>query len=187
MVRILRRYKSTIYGNYRAAYLKYGLLTGLVISVVVVLCRICFPEHFPAAPNNYLTEIVLTICVFIAGYLYRRQYSEQELTLKELMLLGLGIGVISSVVYGLFLWLMCGQMFPDVVNVYIENRLAQMDAPETSAEAKVAVELTKGYTAGDWAFIGGFRTAVFSVIVAFAMALILGGKRGSLVEKKSKK
>ena len=103
------------------------------------------------------------------------------------MLLGLGIGVISSVVYGLFLWLMCGQMFPDVVNVYIENRLAQMDAPETSAEAKVAVELTKGYTAGDWAFIGGFRTAVFSVIVAFAMALILGGKRGSLVEKKSKK
>lgn len=186
MAGVLRRYSSTIYGKYRVAYLKYGCVSGIAVSIIMLLWHFISPDTFPQSPNNYAVEGVLMLAVIISGYLYRKSYEGVELTFKELMLLGLGTGVVASVVYGLFLWLFCGVICPDVVQLYINQRLSAMDPAETSAKAKVAVELTKAYTAGDWAFIGGFRLAVLSVLLAFVMALLLGGKRGTVVEKKKK-
>lgn len=172
MARIFRRYESTIYGNYRKAYLIDGALTGVVMSVVMLLRDWLAKSPMPS-PENYITELVLAVGIFWSSYQYRKQLSEGKVTLKELMLLGLGIGVVSAVVYGLWTWLRCGVLNTSLVDYYNHQRINMMEAAESSVEAKLAVEQVTRYTAGDWAFIGAFRSAVMSVIITFFASLIL--------------
>lgn len=183
MVKIFRRYKSTIYGNYRKAYLIDGALTGVVMSVVLLL-RDLFGSVPMASPDNYITGLVLGVGIFWASYQYRKQLPEQNVTLKELMLLGLGIGLVSAIVYGLWTWLRCGVLDNSLVEYYNQQRIAVMDKAETSAEARVAIEQVKRYTAGDWAFIAGFRSEVTSVILAFFAALLFRTEKAMYLERK---
>ena len=170
MARFFRRYKSTIYGNYRRAYLVDGTLTGLVLAAAVAL-RSGLGEAPMSTPENYLTELVLAVGIFLSSYLYRKQLPEGKVTLKELMLLGLGIGVVSALIYG------------TLVEHYNSQRVAVMEDAASSPEAQMAVETVKGYTAGDWAFIAGFRTAVMSVIITFFAALVFRTEKGEIRTK----
>lgn len=184
MAKIFRRYESTIYGNYRKAYFIDGALTGAVMSVVMLL-RDWLATSPMSSPENYVTELVLAIAIVWSCYQYRRQLPDGKVTLKELMLLGLGIGVVSAVVYGLWTWLHCGVLDTSLVDYYNQQRIAMMESAESSAEAKVAVELVRRYTAGDWAFIGAFRSAVMSIIITFFAALIFRTEKGTVIEKKT--
>jgi len=183
MVKIFRRYKSTIYGNYRRAYLIDGLITGVAMSLVL-LVRDWLAEMPMSQPENFVTEIVMAIGIFWFTYQYRKQLPGQKVTLKELMLLGLGIGVVSSVVFGLWTWLNCGVLNTDMVGFYNEQRISVMEPADSSAEAKTAVEMVKKYTAGDWGFIGAFRSAVMSIIITFFAALIFRTEKSPVVERR---
>lgn len=185
MARVLRRYNSTIYGNYRKAYLIDGALTGAAMSAVM-LVRDALAKAPMGAPENYISEILLAVGIFWSCYQYRKQLEGEKVSLKELMLLGLGIGVVSGAVYGLWTWLNCGCLNTDLVGYYNQQRMAQMDPAETSAEAKLAIEQVSKYTAGDWGFIAGFRSAVMSVLLAFFAALIFRTEKSPVREKKSK-
>lgn len=185
MAKIFRRYESTIYGNYRKAYFIDGALTGAVMSVVMLL-RDWLATSPMSSPENYVTELVLAIAIVWSCYQYRRQLPDGKVTLKELMLLGLGIGVVSAIVYGLWTWLHCGVLDTSLVDYYNQQRIAMMESAESSAEARVAVELVRRYTAGDWAFIGAFRSAVMSIIITFFAALIFRTEKGTVIEKKDK-
>ena len=185
MARFFRRYKSTIYGNYRKAYCVDGVLTGVCMSALMAI-RDLIASKPMASPENYVTEIILAVGILWSAYQYRKQLPEGKVTFKELMLLGLGIGVVSAVVYGLWVWLNCGVLSPERVQYYNEQRMAVMDAPEQSAEAALAIEKVKAYTAGDWAFIGGFRSAVMSIIISFFAALIFRTEKGTVVIKEQK-
>ena len=57
MAKIFRRYESTIYGNYRKAYLIDGALTGAVMSMVMLL-RDWLATSPMSSPENYVTELV---------------------------------------------------------------------------------------------------------------------------------
>lgn len=171
MARVFRRYQSNIYGNYRKSYLIDGLLVGVAMSLIM-LVRDWLAVKPMTAPENYITELVLLVGIFWATYHYRAQLPEGKVSLKELLLLGLGIGVVSAVVYGLWTWLNCGSIHTDMVSYYNQQRIAVMDAADSSAEAKVAIEQVGRYTAGDWGFIAAFRSAVMSVIIAFFAAII---------------
>lgn len=186
MASFFRRYKSTIYGNYRKAYLIDGALTGAAMSVIVAV-RDWVASRPMETPENYITEIVLAIGIFWASYHYRKGLPEQKVTLKELMLLGLGMGVISGVVYGLWTWINCGLLNESMVQYYNSCRIAVMDAAESSPEAKIAIESVERYTAGDWGFIAGFRSAVMSVIITFFAALLFRTEKGEVVNRNSKK
>ena len=186
MARFFRRYKSTIYGNYRKAYVIDGVLTGAAMSVITAV-RDWLAAKPMATPENYITEMVLAIGIFWAAYHYRKQLPDQKVTLKELMLLGLGIGVVSGIVYGLWTWLNCGVLNESMVQYYNNCRIAVMDAAESSPEAKTAIESVKRYTAGDWGFIAGFRSAVMSVIVTFFAALVFRTEKGEVVVKNANK
>lgn len=185
MARVFRRYNSTIYGNYRKAYAIDGLLTGAAMAVITFL-RDLLAGSAMGAPENYISELVLGVGIFWSAYQYRKGLEEGRVTLKELMLLGLGIGVVSAVVYGLWVWLDAGVINTALVQHYNEARIAVMDPAENSEEARLAVELTKRYTAGDWGFIAGFRSAVMSVIIAFFAALVFRTEKGEVVVRKSK-
>lgn len=185
MPRVFRRYNSTIYGNYRKAYLIDGLLVGIAMSLIMFM-RDFLAATPMATPENYITELVLLVGIFWATYHYREQLDDRKVTLKELMLLGLGIGVVSSLVYGLWTWLNCGCINTNLVQYYNQQRIAVMDAADTSAEAKIAIDQVSRYTAGDWGFIGGFRSAVMSVIIAFFAALIFRTEKSPVVPKEER-
>ena len=74
-----------------------------------------------------------------------------------------------------------------MVETFIQQRIAAMPAAESSAEAKVNVELVKNYGAGDWAFIGAFRNAVMSIIMVFVAALIFRNENAPVRVKEKKK
>lgn len=185
MARFFRRYESTIYGNYRKSYVLSGAATGAAMSLVTAL-RDWLGSTPMTAPENYVSEIVLAIGVFFATYQYRKGLPDGKVTLKELMLLGLGIGVVSGVVYGLWTWLRCGVIDSGLVEYYNQQRIAVMEPAERSAEAKTAVEMVKKYTAGDWAFIGGFRSAVMSIVITFFAALVFRTEKAPVREKERK-
>lgn len=181
MARFFRRYNSTIYGNYRKAYLADGALTGGVMAVVMLFYNMLAATP-TVSPENYITELVLLVGIAWSSYQYRKQLPDEKVTLKELMLLGMGIGVVSALVYGLWTWLYCGVINTDMVGFYNEQRIRMMDAPEVSAEAKLAVETVKRYTAGDWGFIAGFRSMVMSVIITFFSAIVFRTEKSPVRE-----
>lgn len=185
MAKFFRRYKSTIYGNYRRAYLMYGAATGVAMAVVVAL-RNWMGGAPMSTPENYITELVLAAGIVWATWRYRKGLPDGRVTLKELMLLGLGIGVVSGVLYGLWTWLHCGVLDSSLTEHYNDCRIAVMDDPGSSPEARIAVEQVKKYTAGDWAFIAGFRTAVISIIITFFSALIFRTEKGEIVSHSKK-
>ena len=170
MVKLIGRYKSTIYGNYRVTGLFYGLIAGVILSLYVLLLWV-FGSPMRAA-ETYATDILLTICVFYMCYRYRERLPEKRVFFKELMLLGLWIGVVAAIVYGLWLWLYGSVIDTEFVDRCIEGRLSVMDLEDESFETHEAIRLTKAYTAGDWGFIGGFRTAVMSILMAFMAAIV---------------
>lgn len=186
MAKILRRYNSTIYGNYRLAGLKYGAMIGAAIAIVVLLNRLLSPNHYLATPENYITELLLLVGILLTTYLYRSALPNQKSTLNELLRMGLWTGVTAAVLYGLLLWLMCGVCFPDMVETYISQRLSVMPSADSSAEAKVAVEAVRRYGAGDWAFIAAFRSFVMSIIMVFVAALVFRNENAPVRTKNPK-
>lgn len=185
MARVFKRYNSTIYGNYRKAYAIDGLITGAAMALITFL-RDLLAGSAMGAPENYISELVMAAGIFWSAYQYRKNLDEGKVTLKELMLLGLGIGVVSAVVYGLWVWLDASCIDTTLAQHYNEQRIAMMPPAEESEEARVAVELTRRYTAGDWGFIAGFRSAVMSIIIAFFAALVFKTEKGEVVVRKSK-
>ena len=185
MAKIFRRYKSTIYGNYRKSYLIYGMVTGIAMFVILFV-RDWMSDSPMSQPENFITELVMGVGIILFTYRYREQLPDKKVTLKELMLLGLGIGVVGSVVYGLLTWVNCRSINTELVEFYNQERISVMEPAESSAEAKAAVELVKKYTAGDWAFIGGFRSAVMSIILTFFAALIFRTEKSPVVERNKK-
>lgn len=182
MARFFRRYQSTIHGNYRRAYLTIGVATGVAMSVVVAL-RNWMGSAPMATPENYLTELVLAAGIVWGSWRYRKNLPDGLVTLKELMLLGIGIGLVGAVVYGLWTWLHCGVLDTGMTEHYNNCRIAVMDDPADSPEARIAVEQVRKYTAGDWAFIAAFRTAVMSVIITFFSALVFRTEKGEIKGK----
>ena len=120
MTKIFRRYNSTIYGNYKKYALVYGLAIGCAQFVVVAFWNLLSSTWLPS-PENYVTEVVLLAGIFGFSYLYRRNLKARPgqegagVTLKELLLLGLGMGCVGAVVYGLWMWLYCGRLMPNMV------------------------------------------------------------------------
>ncbi|MBR1793350.1 MAG: DUF4199 family protein [Bacteroidales bacterium] len=171
MAKIIRQYQSEIYGNYRLAYLYYGILTGVLLALTVFFQRLLFPSTL-SSPESYVTDGVLAVSIFLAAWHYRSRLPHQKVMLKELLLVGIGMSMVASLLYGLLLWFLCGVAFPDIVQSFIMHRLSVMPSPEESPDAFVAVARTKDYTAGDWAFIGGFRVFVISIIFVFFAAII---------------
>lgn len=171
-MRIIKRYSSTIYGQYRSTGLKYGLWVGLAMSAFVFLAFMLLPDSIqPHAPENYYGDGVMLFGMILAAYRYRQNLPDHHVTLKEIMLLCLWIGVVASTIYGIYLWLHCSlddhlcQRFADS---WI-TKAATNAAEDTTNQGLTATQ----YTAGNWGFIGGFRSAVISIILNLFTALLM--------------
>ena len=181
-MRFLRRYSSTIYGNYRVVGLKWGPLVGVAMAFVMLLTSWLGPDVQPASPENYITDIVMLLGMLVVAYRYRRSLPDQRVTLKELMLLGLWVGFWASLVYGVLLWIY-GSLDASLVVRFTEERLSLMPPAETDAQSALNIQLVQAYTAGDWGFIGGFRSAVISILLNLVTALLFRTEKAPVREK----
>lgn len=170
-MKFLRRYQSDIYGNYRVAYLRDGLFSGLIISAVVFFCKLIYYPIY--APENYVTDLTLLVATLFFTWRYREQLPEKKVFFKELMLFGLGLGIVAAVVYGLFLLLYGGVIDRDFPSRCLEHFILGEQQGSGTDEGKAAtIEVMKSYKLHTWAFIGAFRTAVMSIMTAFIAALV---------------
>lgn len=98
---IFHRYKSEIHGNYRRAYLRCGAITGLLLWAYV-LVRYLMGRPLES-PLSYISDAILLVAVFLFAAHYRNSLPDGKVTLKELMLFGIGLSAVAAVVYGLLL------------------------------------------------------------------------------------
>ena len=62
MAGFLKQYQSVIYGNYRKAYLLYGLYTGLIMSGYVLFMRIIIlPQALRIVIPSLISQLVVVV------------------------------------------------------------------------------------------------------------------------------
>lgn len=170
-MRLLRRYQSEIYGNYRVAYLRDGLYTGLFLAVVVLFCKLIYYPIY--APETYITDVALLAATLFFAYRYRASLPDKKVFFKELMLYGLGLGVLAAVLYGLFLLFYGGVVDKEFASRCLEHFIhGEQNGSATPDEQAATIAVMRTYTLRTWAFIGAFRTAVMSILTAFVAALL---------------
>lgn len=171
-MRFFKRYNSTIHGNYRKAYLRSGLLTGAML-ILYLLLRYLMGN--PAeSPEAYLTDFILLVSVFLFTYLYRNSLPEGKATLKELMLLGIGIAVLASVLYGFFMWLF-GTVAPQQTVIFTQTLSGQ---EITVADPQI------NYWAALWGIVSGVKMSVLGGFGAFLAALLFRNEKSEIKSKK---
>ena len=102
---IFHRYKSTIHGNYRRAYLRSGLVTGLLLAAG----HMALHTHHSSLITDHSTlilNIVLMVAVFLFTAWYRHSLPLQRITLKEAMLFGIGLSLVAAPLYALLLFIL---------------------------------------------------------------------------------
>ncbi|MDD2530263.1 MAG: DUF4199 domain-containing protein [Bacteroidales bacterium] len=94
--------KSNFSGNYWSGILKYGLLIGLGLSLVVIIRLIINkPIHYPISYSEYFS---LLIFMFIGVLLYRSRLEDGKICFKEAYWVALGSGIIGAIIYGIFIY-----------------------------------------------------------------------------------
>lgn len=182
-MRLLRRYKSEIYGKYRIAYLRDGAFTGLFIAGVVLFCKLIYYPIY--APETYITDIALLVATLFFTWRYRNGLPDKKVFFKELMLFGLGLGIVAALVYGLFLLFYGGVVDKEFAARCLEHFIhGEQQGAGTDEEKAATIEVMRSYHLYTWAFIGAFRTAVMSIMTAFLGALVFRTEK-NVVKPKS--
>ena len=154
------------------ACLRDGIFAGALISAVVLLCKLLYYPIY--APENYVTDLTLLAATFFFAYHYRKTLPEGKVFFKELMLYGLGLGVVAAIVYGLFLLLYGGVIDKEFAARCLEHFIhGEQQGSGTDEEKAATIAVMQTYKLHTWAFIGAFRTAVMSIMTAFVAALVL--------------
>ena len=169
---VLHRYKSDIHGDYRRAYLLGGLAVGLLLAAYVVL------RYLIGSPTvstlSYVGDAILLVLIFLYAAYYRRSLPDGLVTLKELMLLGVGTSLVAAVVYGLLLWAF-GLACPAQTVLFTNNMTAQevtLQDPQLH------------YWAAWWAIGAAIETALLGSFGAFLAAIFLKTEKSEIKHRK---
>ena len=162
-MRFFHRYRSTIHGNYRKAYLRCGLLTGLLLYILVR-----YLMGMPAeSPEAYLSDGIMLVSVLLFTLLYRNALEEKKATQKELMLFGMGTAVVASVLYGVFVWAF-GSAAPSQTVLFTQS-LSGKEIMESDPELH--------YWAALWGIVSGVKLALLGGFGAFVSALVFRNEK----------
>lgn len=165
---IFHRYRSTIHGNYRRAYLLGGLATGALLAAYV-LSRWLMGSPVES-PLSYISDAILLVLVFLLSAYYRRSLPDGRVTLKELMLLGIGISAVAAVVYGLLLWLF-GTLCPEQTVLFTTT---------TAGKEITAQDPQLGYWAAWWAIFAALEVLLLGSFGAFLAAIFFRTEKSEI-------
>ena len=168
---VFHRYHSTIHGNYRRAYMRCGIIVGLLLSAYV-LVRLLMGNP-AASPLSYVSDAILLVCIFLFAAYYRNSLPDKKVSLKELMLFGIGTSAISAVIFGLLLWGI-GLAFPQQTVLFTNNMM-----PEEVTQADPQLH----YWAALWAIVAAVEVLLLGAFGAFLAAIFFRNEKGEISNK----
>ncbi|MBQ7985201.1 MAG: DUF4199 domain-containing protein [Bacteroidales bacterium] len=173
MKKIVRKYESVMHGPYQKMSVKYGIATGVIMSLVLL---IRFIVKMPAdSPLSMVDNIALLACMIAAGVHYKTKLEDNKITFKELFLLTFYSACIASVVYGVFMY-----FYARSIDTQMSVRCMQklMNIPEYSSYTKEQFESMSGYSAL------ALQAVVFNIVMgilwAFVSGIILRNEKSSV-------
>jgi len=169
------RYKSTIHGNYRKAYLRCGLITG-VLLVAYVMVRLLMRSPVES-PLSYVSDAILLVCIFLFAAYYRKALPDGQVSLKELMLFGIGQAAVAALVYGLMLWGL-GLAFPQQTVLFTNN----MTPNEVTLQ-----DPQLHYWAAMWAIVAAVEVLLLGAFGAFLAAIFLRNEKSEQYKREKNK
>lgn len=88
--------------SYGRGIVRYGLLIGVVLSLIVLIRFIINkPIQYPISYSEFFN---LLIFMFIGVLLYRKRQEEGKISFKDAYMMALGSGIIGAIIYGIFLY-----------------------------------------------------------------------------------
>jgi hypothetical protein len=169
---IFHRYQSTIHGDYRRNYLRCGLVTGVLLAAYV-LVRLLMNRPVES-PLSYVSDAILLVCIFLFAAYYRNALPDKRVTLKELMLFGMGTAAVAALLYGLMLWGI-GLAFPQQAVLFTNN----MTPNEVTMQ-----DPQLHYWAALWAIVAAVETLLLGSFGAFLAAILFRNEKGEIKHKK---
>ena len=169
---VFHRYSSTMHGDYRKAYLRSGLVVG-VLMALVVLVRLLIGSPMQS-PVSLLMDAMLLVVVFILTAVYRNNLPDKKITLKEAMLFGIGLSAVAGVLYGLLLWLI-GVVMPSQTELF--NSTMNVEAGGWPLS----------YWAAWWGILSGVTSVLLGSFGAFAAAIFLRNEKSAIKHKQNNK
>ncbi len=171
---IFHRYSSTIHGNYRKAYLRSGLITGVLLAAYL-LSRLLMGKPLES-PTSYVSDAVMLVAVFLFMAFYRNSLPDKKITLKEAMLFGIGTAVIAAILYGLMLW---------AVGVAFPQQTALFSTTMTGNEVTTQ-DPQLHYWAAWWAIYSAVMMALLGSFGAFVAAIFFRNEKSDIKNRKNK-
>lgn len=168
---VFHRYRSTIHGNYRRAYVRCGLIIG-VLLVAYVLVRLLMGNPVES-PLSYVSDAILLVCIFLFATYYRNSLPDKKVTLKELMLFGIGTSAVASLLYGLMLWAV-GVAFPQQAVLFTNN----MTPNEVTLQ-----DPQLHYWAALWAIVAAVEVLLLGSFGAFLAAILFRNEKSEIKHK----
>lgn len=168
---IFHRYNSTIHGNYRRAYLRCGVLTGLLMAAYV-LVRLLMGSPVES-PFSLVLDAILLVAVFLFTAYYRNALPEKKITLKEAMLFGIGMAIVTGVVYGILLWAIGFGLVEQTV--LFTNKM--------TGQGINAQDPQLHYWAAWWAILSGLETILLGSFGAFLASVVFRNEKSEVWQK----
>ena len=169
---IFHRYNSTIHGNYRKAYLRSGLITGLLLSAYVLI-RLLMGKPLES-PTSYVSDAVMLVAVFLFMAFYRNSLPDKKITLKEAMLFGIGTAVVAAFIYGLALW---------AFGLAFQQQTALFSTTMTGNEVTTQ-DPQLHYWAAWWAIYSFVMMALLGSFGAFVAAIFFRNEKSDIKKRK---
>ncbi len=165
---LIKRYQSHIYGNYKTAILKYGALCGLLLCVIVFI-QLALNTPIKQ-PVSYIEEIFVLVCMFVFTCLYRKKLSEKQLFFKEAYILCLGIGIVSAIIYALFIIFYAQSIDPDFSERYYQlQKSVLLNNNQTVNDDELTI-MSSSKNLGIMAFV---LLTVLSILFAMVVAIFM--------------
>ena len=120
------------------------------------------------SPLSYVSDAVLLVCIFLFSAYYRNSLPDKLVTLKELMLFGIGLSAVAAVVYGITLWL-TGVLLPEQTALFTTT----MTGNETTTE-----DPQLHYWAAWWAIFAAMEVLLLGAFGSFLSAILFRTEKG---------
>ena len=171
-MKVFKRYSSTIHGNYRKAYLRCGLIVGVLLSLYLLIRNLM---GTPAvSPVSLISDAILLVSVFLFAAYYRNSLPERKVTMKELMLFGMGLAAVAGLVYGLFLWVLLS----------VDNDSIMHFVPGMTGREVDPNDPQLHYWAPFIAIVGAIETLILGAFGAFLAAILFKNEKPEIKNKR---
>lgn len=171
--------KSKFSGKYFIGIIKYGLLTGLGLSLVV-LFRLLINKPVLSV-MSYWEMIFLLFFIYLGVWLYRKELKEKKLSFAESYFVAFGSGIIGSIIYGMFIFI-----YASYIDSSFQMRCFDIQRAVSTNASLTDQQIESMVKPSSIAVSSMFFVSLISIFAGLIIALLLMNKKKTLQDKEIK-